>query len=198
MNGVFQVTSGKVHITDPCYDIETSESYGMYNVTAQNGEWAGVAEIENDGVWGQRVKSAIVYHRDYTHCYNAFMKPAPIKFAVDSGQIGVFDVSIYVKDNADEYDFKNPTTFYEHAAHATLETPFLSDSVMDAGFCTSTGYGDGCYCAELGYDGGELIAVRFFFIEEDEEDEMFPEDEEDEELRIVFEDEEDRALVWNT
>jgi len=46
----FKISSGKLNIADPCYDINTS--CALFNLPAENGQWLTFAEYEDSGSWG--------------------------------------------------------------------------------------------------------------------------------------------------
>jgi hypothetical protein len=103
----FEITSGKMIVTDPCYDKETWCQAKLDNV--KTGKWHATAEYSDEGDWGDRVASIWVWHdslgitdpgRDFPNCNESI----PADIGVDSGQAGFFDLEQYPddphKDNA--------------------------------------------------------------------------------------------------
>jgi hypothetical protein len=172
----FEVTSGQVHITDPCYDLSTW--CGMYNAPAKNGLWNAETVISDEGIWGKRVAELKVWHSAHSP---EFPEKLNADFGVDSGQMGVFDVSIY-EENC-KYD-ESSDNFYTQCCKQTLE--YSRSGVVGhinptdwigKGFVTSSGYGDGSYNGYAQYDGNELVAIKIVFISDPEnEDEVYDED----------------------
>ena len=163
----FEITSGRVHISDPCYDTSPNETD---NVPAKNGVWCSSVDYGIEG----RVASIRVWHKDCPspYCDKSF------SYGVDSGQLGIFDASIY--DSNSEY---GESGFYNDCCEATL-SPERVGVVQGKGFVSSTGYGDGCYEGYSSFHNGELIAFTVEFISQDEdwddddwEDEDFGDDE---------------------
>jgi len=165
----FKISSGKVHLTDPCYD--TSTWCGKYNVPAKNGNWIAelsVLDNEQTSGWGQRVAEFEVWHEDVRKS-TLFPVPLDVDFGVDSGQFGVFDASTYIGD--DEADKRK---WYFKICDITDNMGGVTED--GTGFVSKTGYGDGGYEGEGAYIDGELVYFKIVFIEGEEEDN----DEEDE------------------
>ncbi|MBK8989454.1 MAG: hypothetical protein IPM39_25910 [Chloroflexi bacterium] len=59
--GEFDVTSGKLRISDPCYDVDT---WCAGEVEAANGRWAASVERTDEGIWGTRIARLLVTHVD--------------------------------------------------------------------------------------------------------------------------------------
>ena len=171
----FRVTSGKVHLTDPCYEVDMSSRYGAYNVPARNGDWH--VEVEHINSWGFRVKRWRAYHIEENkvnqlNCLSNVLYDND--FGVDSGQFGIFDSEIY--DGDSEYDQPG---FYRDCCDITLARD-LCGVVSKRGFVSSSGFGDGCYDGYASYNAnGELIKFVIDFIDENENDNarLFEEDE---------------------
>jgi len=183
----FKIKSGKLHVTDPCYDADTN--CGLYNLPAQNGEWEGEVERLDKKDWGMRVGELVVHHKDhFTEVHSGSWEELEGEVGVDSGQAGVFDSEIYPKGENDG-EANDMSSFYGRACRETCpefdrthakekESKGLSldcGVVDDGGFVSCSGYGDGGYTAYgVKNSKNELIAVKIVFIDdEDEEDEDY-------------------------
>lgn len=170
MQNKFEIVSGKVCLSDPCYKAGTW--CGKYDLPAKNGTW--YVTVVNDG---GTVHSFVAEHEDYEG--DTTSNDWITRLGVDSGQFGVFDSSIY--DGGGDFDLPG---FYKDCCDTTLQvgTPF--GVVQSKGFVSSSGYGDGVYNAfVLRNQDDELVHIAVTFIEddEDEEDNFYCEDEEEDE-----------------
>lgn len=170
----FNCVSGKLNLTDPCYDADPSDRFGvMFSVPAKRGKWFAKVEKTNGGSWGIRCASLTAYAEGFR--YPMFPKFKEVGLFVDSGQLGIFDSSTYEapKDGDEPFDFDNPKTHYEMCCHLTGSEEGYG--VLANGVVSRSGYGDGCYSATLWYiedESGtkELVKVEITFIEEEEEE----------------------------
>jgi hypothetical protein len=133
----FDVTSGKVNLSDPCYDPGTW--CAAFNIPAANGKWNVEIEHQDFGQWGVRNKSFIAYHQESSGGDKVMMD---VDFGVDSGQFGIFDTSIY-HEVCGEYD--DNSCFYGKCCDVTLNQQTRCGVVDKGGFVTSSGFGDGSY-----------------------------------------------------
>ena len=169
----FRVTSGKVHITDPCYG--TLGCGSNYDMPAKNGAWeAGTNKIMY-GNWGERIESLTAFYMDpklgasKTCKIKSAWKPLPGRFGlcVDSGQLGIFDSASYetAKSGKSHDSNDNPIDFYDECMHITLSDAKCG-SIRDSGYVTTTGVGDGIYDGFGLYNRlGELIGIHVVFID---------------------------------
>ena len=176
--GEFTVVSGKVYVTDPCY--EKGGRYQALVKNVKNGKW--FAFIER----GDEDRPAIlkVVHEDYdiTRAENPFdvpsvlTSPEKVEIGVDSGQAGVFDTKFYRDDSsvvgldrkANEAICEDEP-FYSMCRSRTLS--WIGAGTIPYGAVSSSGYGDGCYDAFVFKDAkGKVIDIRIIFIGDDNED----------------------------
>jgi hypothetical protein len=166
--GEFQITSGSVYISDPCYDIGTWCQGKTDNV--KNGTWKAhiiIATNEETG-WGNRVAELVAIHESAIDNKFEFEENSGADIGVDSGQAGIFDKEVY-KGGDDE-------NWYEECCDKTLSEN--QAGVLEGGVVSSSGFGDGSYNAFYERDEeGNIIAIKIDFLSEEEED-----DEDDEEL----------------
>lgn len=168
----FTVSSNKIIVTDPCYDIGTWCTATLEHV--RNGTYHAEVNSENKGVWGDRIADITIYHS------SVLGKKKRLKFhwrdsniGVDSGQAGFFDFSVYeqIKDNQ-----QLDKSFYDEVSEKTLSSNqwgVVDSKVFDKtnfGVASSSGYGDGVYSLFVAEDNGEIIAARIVFISEENDD----------------------------
>ena len=161
--GEFNINSGKVIATDPCY-----EPGHWYNkeLDIKPGEYICHAVYGIVPGWGERVVELYINHSTtpkkrattiIAHC------------AVDSGQCGFFE--------AENYDKVHPTHFvddneisdkwYNEACNITLNTALHSCGIMpdELGVVSESGLGDGYYNLYAGRNSkGEVTALRLRFV----------------------------------
>lgn len=100
----FEIPSGVVIIGDPCY--KKSEQISL---AVQNGLWVGRVKLRQGWV-GELIVS---------HDTNKYYRWKLLdEIGVDSGQAGIFDISIYPEGETGEYG--NLRTFYGKACRASL------------------------------------------------------------------------------
>jgi len=173
----FTVNSGKVTIQDPCYDASEYENLYQvcYQTKAKKGEWKSEAITTDDTQgWGRRVCKLQACHSDYNlHSSNhEVTKRKYSNLGVDSGQLGIFDLSTFQPPSRNSYD--DLESYYRKACELTLSQDQWG--VLENGVVSSTGYGDGNYDVQLDYINDEIVAVFVTFIEDEYEDEDEDED----------------------
>lgn len=174
--GKFEIRSGKVLVSDPCYDLDT---YGEID-NVRKGEW--VAEVSLKECFGMRVSRLYAHHVSFP-CDNPFYeewKEEPITVGVDSGQAGIFDVDYFKnQDVAKDYEYLNPDEiinkgeddWYSMCCDQTLHTE-CDAGVIPFGVVSSSGCGDGSYSCFSIKKNGEVVAIMIDFgLENDESDE---------------------------
>jgi hypothetical protein len=177
----FEVTSGEIVCSDPCYDLDT---WCQGIVKARNGKWIAEVEISDEGSWGKRIAELKIYHSDIADKFLSEMgKIDLLNFSagVDSGQFGFFDRGTYRNDDSVsdlvKYDFganyvkdESGDEWYRACCYITLEHEQFG--VLPNGAVSSSGFGDGSYDVFGAKDeNGEYIYLHVVFIGEEEEDE---------------------------
>jgi len=160
INGKFEIISGKIVISDPCYTRDTWCIGVIDNV--KNGKWNFTAnQIDS---CGRRIQNIEAYHSGSSVKNYKYIED----LGVDSGQLGIFDDSIYPHgEDMGEYDDK--TSFYGKCCEITLSKDAVG-SVDNLGVVSSSGYGDGNYEAVLGLDvEGQVVKIEICFIIDEEE-----------------------------
>src|SRR4051812_23015646 len=83
--GSFEVKSGKLRVSDPCYPVEkSSSSFLGGTVTAKNGKWLAAIDPSDEGDMGRRSRELIVLHESAA-AMKLTWSPAPFIVSVDSG-----------------------------------------------------------------------------------------------------------------
>lgn len=194
MSRVFNVTSGKMVCSDPCYEIPTWCQGIIENV--KNGKWEAGIATSDEGVWGERVSHLWVYNLEaainnpnLVREIEAFQgHELPFSGGVDSGQFGFFDLAHYRNDESAKelkkydlgpnYDRESGDEWYRAACDLTLGSEKWG--VLPFGAVSSTGYGDGSYMVKgIKDENGEYVAFCVEYIGQDEDDYDY-EDEDDE------------------
>ena len=168
--GEFVVASGKLIVSDPCYDTDVWCRGELENVL--NGTWhASTVELYT-GSWGRRIARLIAVHEDFVNEKMSKGQCMGFDVGVDSGQAGLFDASHYRDDtvipNHDNLKDKRPSEiWYDHCCNITLSP--LSAGVRPYGVVSSSGYGDGSYdCFVCRNEYGQIIRAEIEFILEDD------------------------------
>lgn len=142
---MFNVTSGSIVVSDPCYRQEHSEP-------AKNGRWVAKVDKTELGFWGNRVSRITVHHEGWSPTRTQRTKH--VNLSVDSGQMGVFDHFVYGGGNDD--------AFYDTCCTATLGSRGFG--FVEGGFVSSSGIGDGCYSGVMWLESGKVVAVEVEFL----------------------------------
>lgn len=151
--GNFEVTSEKLMVSDPCYNLGTWCQGILENV--RNGKWRGLS-VKGKTDWGNRVWEVRAVHSDYSVDI-AMSEKMNIDVGVDSGQAGFFDLS-HFKGGQDEY---GDGGWYDQCCDLTLGPA--------GGVVTSSGFGDGSYRCYVARDNGQIVAAKIVFVLREEE-----------------------------
>ncbi len=174
----FEVTSGKMVLSDPCYELGTWCQGVIDNV--KNGTWVGSVKMSDEGEWGIRVSSLASYNEEFfdknpklkENLFNLIdVEELNFNGGVDSGQFGHFDFDTYRKDNLaidlpkafdDDYSIQEGDEWYRVCCHYTLEDDF---GCVPSGVVSSTGFGDGSYPTfAIKDDNGQYVGFITIFI----------------------------------
>lgn len=180
----FEVVSGKMILSDPCYAVGTWCQGIIDNV--KNGTWIGVIEQSYEGDWGTRNSMLISMNLESISKIpllerNLITQGEPLSFegGVDSGQFGHFDYANYRKDELavdleksfdDNYAIEIGDEWYRAICNITLtkEDEFGS---LPFGVVSSSGFGDGSYTTYgIKDDEGLYVGFMTIFIDEDDDD----------------------------
>lgn len=161
--GMFEMTSGRMLISDPCYDKGT---YCTHTLDVPDGIWtAFIKELD------RRISELIVMWRCWS--YNGpWEKIDAADIGVDSGQCGMFDPSIFRNSNAvppnwwdkRKREIDSSNEWYNMNCSLTLSKS--QAGVIPGGCVSSSGWGDGSYSLYVTKDNDEIVGVKVIFIEE--------------------------------
>ena len=180
MKNTFEVTSGKIVCSDPCYEIPTWCQEIIENVA--NGTWE--AEVVESG----RVYRLFVTHMNSnTGGIEDFVGESIGYCGVDSGQFGFFDFDYYRNDKIAEnlqkqdfgadFDEEDGDSWYRACCKITIDEKW---GVMPFGAVSRSGYGDGSYevkGVKNKKDEWVGFCVEFIPDYEDDEEEEYEEEE---------------------
>ena len=134
----------QIDITDPCYNKNvwcrinnfpiSAGKYECYTIMANNNETKG---------WGNRV-ARIGIRKENATTYKRIGS-----IGVDAGLAGFFD-------NKPDYNDEEWMTFCNRSGNDAW--------IIDEGFYSSSGYGDGCYEVYAGYKNGEVVEMYIDFL----------------------------------
>jgi len=146
----FNVISGKICVTDPCYKRGTW--CANFDVPAKNGVWVAKVTKNKEG----RIKALYAHHEHFGE--SKLNEVLPNEVGVDSGQAGIFDSSIYPDG---ERDYRDENSFYKKVCNLTDKSWGIYNN---AGVVSRTGYGDGGYEAKCAKHNNEIVSVKITFI----------------------------------
>ena len=89
----------KVHISDPCYSVDTWCAGTLKNVLP--GIYHCFYQKVDNGDWGTRIASIEVRHENYLDIEPT--EVTNIDVGVDSGQAGIYDLDYFAKNREDKY-----------------------------------------------------------------------------------------------
>jgi hypothetical protein len=181
----FEITSGKIICSDPCY---TNDVWCMGIVdNVVNGTWVASVDKRDMDDWGERIAVLWIANKEEMAKNPKIawevLAEEPMNFTggVDSGQFGFFDFGDYRNDASAkdlkkfdfgaEYDKEDGDKWYRACSDLTLGDE--SWGVLPKGVVSSSGFGDGSY-EVFGYKDAydKYVAFAVVFIEDDEEEEI--------------------------
>lgn len=170
----FEVTSGRMAVSDPCYAPGT---WCMgYLDPVPNGTWIASAKYLIAAGWGERIAQLEIWHKDALGKIEPTeddWSPADhIDVGVDSGQAGFFDGDYF--DQTPRGEYGDTESFYGRACTLThTDAPGAPHyqtfgSLFGRGVVTSSGFGDGSYDCFVLLHEARIVAVRLVFIFDEE------------------------------
>ena len=168
MSDSFQVVSGKVVISDPCYELDDSLNVVVEKVKI--GTW-----IAQRKMLDKHIVREIVLQCGFPTVQKEVYLPQ--NFCIDSGQVSVFDAAHYRKDNdvtwMPEFDAigidgrEEGIKWYNAVSDLTLKDD--GHGYLMFGFCSDNGVGDIDYQVKLGYDKhGQVVQITIRFRSEED------------------------------
>ena len=176
--GEFNVSSGALMATDPCYKPGTWCQVPIENV--ENGTWFAYGLFKNEGSWS-RCAEFVAIHKDYAmHDFSCEFpwQETEGEVGVDSGQAGVFDMKKYNTGITSGRENEGEVGDYDKICELTLNLDpngnvLKGIPLIDYGWVTPSGYGDGGYrCFVAKALDGKVIGIKIIFIGAEEEDDF--------------------------
>lgn len=179
-----------MRISDPCYEKGTWCAGSLENV--KKGEWNCFLRKSDEGDWGIRNAEIMSVHSDINPDFISyedeikkvrteklksidgsdgkyiFWELTNIHVGVDSGQAGIFDENIYPNTKEEQGEYGDSTSFYGKCCDNTLND--IGCGVIEGGFVSRSGYGDGGYNCFVAKKDDEIVAINIIFIGDDEEE----------------------------
>lgn len=176
--GQFEIISGKVMVSDPCYERGTWCQASVENV--KNGTWHASIErrmIHFDKPEYDHERIAALYAVQAAHADKVMelvWEDVDADIGVDSGQAGIFDWASYrndadypVVENRLHFNLNETgNRFYATCCDATDK----GADVIFQGVVSTSGFGDGGYTLYVAKDEeGMVIGMNIVFIDEEAE-----------------------------
>ncbi|MBN3525073.1 DUF4241 domain-containing protein [Paenibacillus apiarius] len=168
--GQFEITSGKVVVSDPCY--ERNENTLIMGVldNVSNGTWAAQVHKTEVRDWGEACAKLIACH------ISAADKQDELEWVkchfivgVDSGQAGIFDVGKYRIPDTEAQGTDSDTDSDWYLSCCDITESDEDAGVMDGGVVSHSGFGDGGYAAYAATNTqNQVIGVKIIFIKDAE------------------------------
>lgn len=173
--GSFEVVSGKIIMSDPCYDLPEHGSVNKI-VEVPIGTW----DVYMSKSYGS-VSKLFVHHNSVTLedivRNNIEIDEYGYKICVDSGQFGFFDLAHYKDDNniqhnklAEFIDTTNNGKWYAMCCEKTCSGCEFRGGIVPNSVLTLSGYGDGSYWVSVGRKNTDIVYLKVQFFEEDDYD----------------------------
>jgi hypothetical protein len=161
--GQFEITSGSIIISDPCYQRGIWCSAGINN--AKKGTWTAKAKTGEVPGWGNRCWELIATHKKFQDISSdSITEEVEAEIGVDSGQCGIFDSQDFPEEKG---SYKDPDSWYKRVCK---KTDAIEGGVIKGGYVTRSGFGDGGYSCFISKDSNhnQVIAVKIVFIEDED------------------------------
>lgn len=175
MEKTFEVTSGVIVCSDPCYTLDTFCQGVVENV--KKGTWIAEVIETDEGSWGKRIAYLSIRHKDVEEP-EANIDIMGFVGGVDSGQFGFFDKDFYRNDESAEnlprynfgegFEIESGDSWYRACCHLTLGDEQWG--LLPNGAVSSSGFGDGTYPVYGAKQGNEFVFFCVVFIQADNDD----------------------------
>jgi len=162
--GTFKVVSGKIMVSDPCYEKDTWCNGVLNNV--KNGNWIAEIELNEE----KRVSRLIAICGNGKNIRGGGRKEN-FTVGVDSGQAGIYDLKFFKDDNVvKNVERLNPDNtickdepWYSINCDRTIGKE--KAGVIPYGCVSSSGYGDGSYdCYTWTDKSGKIVVIEIKFL----------------------------------
>ena len=146
--GTFTVESGKLIVTDPCYQVDEEEELQIVLSNVKNGKWTASISYTPEEV----VKNLFVFYGEKKPSGKWHVCDKQI--GVDSAQAGIFDFKTFGRDEAIQFD--------------EVVASDAQGGVVPDGAVSMSGYGDGMYEVKVKYNiSKEVVGVMIDFGDEE-------------------------------
>ncbi len=168
--GTFTVDSGKLIVTDPCYQVdEEEEEMQIILSNVKKGTWTTFISYNHEEV----VKSLLIFYGEkklkgkWHHCDKLI--------GVDSAQAGIFDLTAFGREDAIHFEVKNvhgieinDVGLKYFVACSDMVASEAQGGVVPGGAVSMSGYGDGMYEVKVKYNiSKEVVGVMIDFGDEE-------------------------------
>ena len=161
MNAGYIGLSGKVIVSDPCYDRKLW--CAIKDIAVKPGNYAAYIVKSDEQDAGVRVACIIVVLAERVQLLKNDWELLHGSIGVDSDQCGIFDDTIYPLDKESLGKYDDIDTFYGECCKRILSG--FQGGVLKSykGVVSSTGFGDGVYHLFCQYHEGERVALMVDF-----------------------------------
>ncbi|MEC0093198.1 DUF4241 domain-containing protein [Paenibacillus macquariensis] len=164
--GNFELTSGQIVVSDPCYELNRDTIIMGVLDNVLNGTW--VAQVGKTEVrdWGEACSKLTAFHSSVAEQVEhlEWVKCSFI-VGVDSGQAGIFDINKYRIPDSDVQETDTDTDSDWYLSCCDITESGHEAGVLDGGVVSHTGMGDGTYGAYTATNNdNQVIAVKIIFI----------------------------------
>ena len=170
--GSFRVVSGRLVVSDPCYEIGAGSQGFLEKV--RKGEWVCRVTVAQGGDFDKYIME-LTAHRSRLPTFDdlGWTKETPFYVDVDSGQAGIFDMAHYRDDRIAETvqrlsdeEICPEEPWYSVCCDRTMSGE-LGAGIIPYGVVSSSGFGDGSYqCFTQRDSDGYVIGVKIVFIKD--------------------------------
>ena len=182
--GEFEVESGILVVSDPCYNLGSNWNFELENVKC--GIWEAFAQYSDEDDFGIRIAALGVKQidqemdisemelEDNYYIDDDIFDWINDRIGVDSVQVSIVDKKYYRNDE-ELQDYTCDFTFGDSKWYNLCCNKSLSEEsagMIPGGVVSESGFGDGCYEAALHVNGfGKIDMVTVYFIGDEEEGE---------------------------
>lgn len=167
--GTFTVESGKLIVSDPCYQVDEEEDLQITLSNVKNGKWTACISFTP----GEVVESLLVFYGEKKPSGKWHICEKLI--GVDSAQAGIFDLKTFGRDDAIQFEVKNvhdieidEVGLKYYVACSDMVASDAQGGVVPGGAVSMSGYGDGMYEVKVKYNiSKEVVGVMIDFGDEE-------------------------------
>ncbi|WP_342603086.1 hypothetical protein [Peribacillus sp. FSL E2-0159] len=167
--GTFTIESGKLIVTDPCYQVD-EEDLQIILSNVKNGRWTASISYTPEEV----VESLLVFYGEKKP--SGKWHDCDKSIGVDSAQAGIFDLAIFGRDEAIQYEVKNvhdieidEVGLKYYVACCDVVASDAQGGVVPSGAVSMSGYGDGMYEVKVKYNFSKQVVGVMIDFGDDEE-----------------------------